>query len=157
MERNNNMAQINPYLQFNGNAEEAFQFYKSIFGGEFFSIMRYKDLSSTENPIGRNEGDKIMHISLPIGDNILMASDFLETMMMGQKMENGNRYSVSISAQSKEEADRLFNELSVGGNIEMPIGASPWGSYFAMFGDKYGIQWIVDFDPKFNAKNNQKE
>ena len=149
------MAQINPYLQFNGNAEEAFLFYKSIFGGEFFPIMRYKDLSSPENPIGKNEGNKIKHIALPIGDNMLMASDFLETMMMGQKMENGNRYSVSISAQSKEEADRLFKGLSADGNIEMPIEDSPWGSYFGMFGDKYGIQWIVDFDPKFNAINNQ--
>lgn len=146
------MALINPYLQFNGNAEEAFHFYRSVFGGEFATIIRYKDMSSPENPIPEKEENKIMHIALPIGKGILMASDFLEVMMMGQKMENGNRYSVAISAESKEEADKLFNGLSVNGKIEMPISDSPWGSYFGMFADKYGIQWLVDFDPKYNGQ-----
>ena len=142
------MAQINPYVNFNGNAEEAFTFYKSVFGGEFAKIMRFKDISSPEFPVTENDANKIMHIALPIGKNILMANDVPESM--GQTNENENRSKISISAESKEEADKLFNGLSVGGQIEAPIGDSPWGSYFGMFRDKYGIEWMVDFDPKYN-------
>jgi PhnB protein len=143
------MAQINPHINFNGNAEEAFTFYKSVFGGEFAKIMRFKDLSSPEFPVTENDANKIMHIALPIGKNILMANDVPE--IMGQTNENENRSKISISAESKEEADKLFNGLSVGGQIEAPIGDSPWGSYFGMFRDKYGIEWMVDFDPKYNG------
>ena len=142
------MAQINPYINFNGNAEEAFTFYKSVFGGEFAIIMRFKDISSPEFPVAENDANKIMHIALPIGKNLLMANDVPESM--GRTNENENRSKISISAESKEEADKLFNGLSVGGQIEAPIGDSPWGSYFGMFRDKYGIEWIVDFDPNFN-------
>jgi PhnB protein len=144
------MAQINPYINFNGNAEEAFTFYKSVFGGEFAKIMRFKDISSPEFPVTENDANKIMHIALPIGKNILMANDVPESM--GQTNENENRSKISISAESKEEADKLFNGLSVGGQIEVPIGDSPWGSYFGMFRDKYGIEWMVDFDPKYNGQ-----
>jgi PhnB protein len=144
------MAQINPHINFNGNAEEAFTFYKSVFGGEFAIIMRFKDISSPEFPVTDNDANKIMHIALPIGKNILMANDVPESM--GQTNENENRSKISISAQSKEEADKLFNGLSVGGQIEVPIGDSPWGSYFGMFRDKYGIEWMVDFDPKYNGQ-----
>lgn len=140
------MAQINPYINFNGNSEEAFTFYKSVFGGEFAKIMRFKDMSSPEFPVSEKEANKIMHIALPIGKNILMANDVPESM--GQVNENENRSKISISAESKAEADKLFHGLSVGGQIEMPIGDSPWGSYFGMFRDKYGIEWMVDFDPK---------
>ena len=142
------MAQINPYINFNGNAEEAFTFYKSVFGGEFAIIMRFKDISSPEFPVAENDANKIMHIALPIGKNHLMANDVPESM--GRTNENENRSKISISAESKEEADKLFNGLSVGGQIEAPIGDSPWGSYFGMFRDKYGIEWIVDFDPNYN-------
>ncbi len=142
------MAQINPYINFNGNAEEAFTFYKSVFGGEFAIIMRFKDVASPEFPVAENDANKIMHIALPIGKNLLMANDVPESM--GRTNENENRSKISISAESKEEADILFNGLSVGGKIEAPIGDSPWGSYFGMFRDKYGIEWIVDFDPKYN-------
>ena len=144
------MAQINPHINFNGNAEEAFTFYKSVFGGEFAKIMRFKDISSPELPVTENDANKIMHIALPIGKNILMANDVPESM--GQINENENRSKISISAESKEEADKLFNGLSVGGQIEAPIGDSPWNSYFGMFRDKYGIEWMVDFDPKYNGK-----
>jgi PhnB protein len=144
------MAQINPYINFNGNAEEAFTFYKSVFGGEFAKIMRFKDISSPEFPVTENDANKIMHIALPIGKNLLMANDVPESM--GQTNENENRSKISISAESKEEADKLFNGLSVGGQIEAPIGDSPWGSYFGMFRDKYGIEWMVDFDPKYNGQ-----
>jgi PhnB protein len=144
------MAQINPYINFNGNAEEAFTFYKSVFGGEFAKIMRFKDISSPEFPVTEDDANKIMHIALPIGKNILMANDVPESM--GQTNENENRSKISISAESKEEADKLFNGLSVGGQIEAPIGDNPWGSYFGMFRDKYGIEWMVDFDPKYNGQ-----
>ena len=143
------MASINPHINFNGNAEEAFNFYKSVFGGEFAKIMRFKDLASAEFPVAEHEANKIMHIALPIGKSILMANDVPE--ILGRTNENENRSKIVISAESKEEADKLFNGLSVGGQIEMPISDSPWGSYFGMFRDKYGIEWMVDFDAKFKA------
>jgi len=144
------MAQINPHINFNGNAEEAFTFYKSVFGGEFAMIMRLKDLSSPEFPVAENDANKIMHIALPIGKNILMGNDIPE--IMGRVNENENRSKISISAESKEEADKLFNGLSAGGKIEIPMADSPWGSYFGMFRDKYGIEWMVDFDQKYNGQ-----
>ena len=144
------MALINPHINFNGNAEEAFTFYKSVFGGEFTKIIRFKDLSGPEFPVTEKEANKIMHIALPVGKNILMANDVPESM--GQVSENENRSKISISAESREEADKLFNGLSAGGNIEMPIANSPWGTYFDMFRDKYGIEWMVEFDAKFNGQ-----
>jgi PhnB protein len=145
------MAQINPWINFNGNAEEAFTFYKSVFGGEFVRIIRFKDVSSPEFPVTENDANKIMLIALPVGRNILMANDVPESM--GQTNENENRSKISISAGSKEEADKLFNGLSVGGQIEVPIGDSPWDSYFGMFRDRYGIEWMIDFDPKYKGQN----
>src|ERR1700722_16474188 len=118
------MPQINPYINFNGNAEEAFNFYKSVFGGQFSRIVRFKDLSSTEFPIPENEANKIMHIALPIGNNILIANDVPE--FMGRVNENENRSKIAVSAESREEADQLFNGLSAGGDVEGPIGDSPW-------------------------------
>ncbi|HVG15230.1 MAG TPA: VOC family protein [Chitinophagaceae bacterium] len=144
------MALINPWINFNGNAEEAFNFYKSVFGGEFAQVMRFKDISGPDFPVSENEANKIMHIALPIGPNILMANDVPESM--GRVNENENRSKISISTESREEADRLFHGLSEGGSIEMPIGNSPWGSYFGMFRDKFGIEWMVDFDPKYNGQ-----
>jgi len=138
------MALINPHINFNGNAEEAFTFYKSVFGGEFAKVMRFKDLSSPEFTVSESEANKIMHIALPIGANILMGNDVPE--FMGKVSENENRSKISISAQSREEADKIFLGLSAGGTIEMPMSDSPWGSYFGMFRDKYGIEWMVDFD-----------
>ena len=140
------MALINPHMNFNGNAKEAFNLYKSVFGGEFTKIMRFKDLSSPEFPIAENDANKIMHIALPIGKNFLMANDVPESM--GRVNENENRSKICISAESKEEADKLFNGLSEGGQIEMPLTDSPWGSYFGMFRDKYGIEWMVNYDAK---------
>ena len=137
------MAQINPHINFNGNVEEAFTFYKSVFGGEFAILMRFKDISSPEFPVAENDANKIMHIALPIGKSILMANDVPE--ILGRTNENENRSKISIKAESKEEADKLFNGLSSGGKIEMPISDSTWGSYFGMFRDKYGIEWMVDF------------
>lgn len=142
------MALINPYINFNGNAEEAFTFYKSVFGGEFSKIIRFKELSSPEFPVSEKEANKIMHIALPIGNNTLMANDVPE--ILGRVNENENRSKISISTDTREEADKLFNGLSAGGEIEMPISDSPWGSYFGMFRDKYGIEWTVEFDTNNN-------
>lgn len=142
------MAHINPHINFNGNAEEAFNFYKSVFGGAFTKVIRFKDLASAEFPVAEKEATKIMHIALPIGNSILMANDVPE--VLGRTNENENRSKIVISAASKEEADHVFNGLSAGGQIEMPLSDSPWGTYFGMFRDKYGIEWMVEFDP--NAK-----
>ena len=144
------MALINPHLNFNGNAEEAFLFYQSVFGGAFAKIMRFKDLASDEFPVPEKEANKIMHIALPIGNSVLMGNDVPQ--VLGRTNENESRSKIVISAESKEEADKLFNGLSSGGQIEMPISNSPWGSYFGMFRDKYGIEWMVDFDEKYKGK-----
>ena len=145
------MPLINPWINFNGNAEEAFNFYKSVFGGEFAKVMRFKDLASPKFPVAEAEKNKIMLITLPVGkNNMLMGNDVPE--VLGRVNENENRSKISISAESKEEADKLFNGLSAGGKVEMPIGDSPWGTYFAMFRDKFGIEWMVDFDPKYKGR-----
>lgn len=140
------MATINPWINFNGNAEEAFTFYKSVFGGKFAKIVRFKDLASTEFPVPEKEENKIMHIALPIGtDTMLIANDVPE--IMGRVNEHENRSKILVSTESKEEADRLFTGLSAGGIVEGPMGDSPWGSYAGMFRDKYGIEWIIEFSP----------
>ena len=141
------MRTINPWINFNGNAEEAFTFYKSVFGGEFTKIVRFKDISSAEFTVPEKEAQKIMYIALPIGKhNVLKANDVPE--FMGRVNEEENRSKISVSAESREEADKIFNGLSAGGNVEGPIGDSPWGSYAGMFRYKYGIEWIVEFDPQ---------
>ena len=140
------MPSINPYLNFSGNTEEAFNFYKTVFGGEFANLMRFRDTSEAEK-IPENELDKIMHIALPIGKhNILMATDFLESM--GHKLKEGNNYSISITAESREEADKLFNGLSEGGKVTMQMADMFWGDYFGMFNDKFGIQWSISYTTK---------
>jgi PhnB protein len=132
------MRSINPWINFNGNAEEAFTFYKSVFGGEFTKIVRFKDLASAEFPVAENEANKIMQIALPIGKhNVLLANDVPE--FMGRTNENENRSKISVSVESREEADKIFNGLSTGGNVEGPIGDTPWDTYAGMFRDKYGI------------------
>ena len=141
------MATINPYIHFNGNAEEAFSFYKSVFGGEFATVVRFKDMSFEGAPNFEKEAEKIMHIVLPIGKNsMLMGSDTPE--QMGKHSEVETRSKISINAESKEEADKIFNGLSKGAQVEMPIQESPWGSYFGMLRDQFGIEWMVDFDMK---------
>ena len=137
---------------FNGNTEEAFNLYKSVFGGEFAMIIRFKDLPNDPNiKWAESEANKIMHIALPIGKNsLLMANDV--PVIMRQVNDNENRSKISISTDSKEEADKIFNGLSAGGQIESPIGVSSWGSYFGMFRDKYGIEWMVDFNQNYKGQ-----
>ena len=142
------MATINPHINFNGNAEEAFNFYKSVFGGEFATVVRFKDLSIPGFQLSEKEANKIMHIALPIGNSTLMGNDVPD--FLGKVNEKENRSKISVTAESREEADKLFNGLSASGEVEMPIGDSPWGTYFAMFRDKYGIEWIVEYDPAYS-------
>lgn len=138
------MATINPWINFNGNAQEAFTFYKSVFGGEFTKIVRFKDLASAEFPVTEKEDNKIMYIALPIGNgSVLIANDVPE--IMGRVNERENRSKILVSTENKEEADRLFAGLSAGGEIEGPMGEGPWGTYAGMFRDKYGVEWIVEF------------
>jgi PhnB protein len=140
------MAIINPWINFNGNAEEAFTFYKSVFGGEFAKVVRFKDIVSDEFPVAEKEENKIMQIALPIGNNtMLIANDVPE--VLGRVNEQENRSKILVNTESKEEAEKLFNGLSAGGEVEGPMGDSPWGSYAGTFRDKYGIEWIIEFSP----------
>jgi PhnB protein len=145
------MATVNPYLNFNGNTEEAFNFYKSVFGGDFTMLQRFK-----ETPFGDNmneaDKDKIMHIALPIlQGTILMATDFVESM--GQKLAAGNNFSLCISPGSEEEANKFFNALSEGGQVTMPLEKAFWGAFFGMLTDRFGIQWMVNYEEKPAAQN----
>ncbi len=140
------MASVNPYLNFNGNTEEAFNFYKSVFGNEFSAIMRWKDMPDSEKIPGTVK-EKIMHISLPIGKGtILMGTDSLEEM--GQRVTQGSNFSINVSADSSAEADKIYNSLSEGGKQTMPLEKTFWGAYFGMLTDKFGIHWMVGADLK---------
>jgi len=137
------MASVNAYLNFNGNTEEAFNFYRSVFGGEFETFMRFKDAPGSETA---PDGDKIMHVSLPISK---------ETVLMGSDVPSqypaavfGSNISLSVSTDSKAETDRIFNALSAGGQVAMPLAEQFWGAYFGMCADKFGIQWMVSNEQK---------
>ncbi|WP_264536291.1 VOC family protein [Flavobacterium sp. N1736] len=138
---------VNPYLIFNGNCEEAFLFYKSVFGGEFPYIGKFKDMPKDESgscpEVSDKDANKIMHVSLPIGNTILMGSDSNE---QSGDVKFGGNFSVSINVENKEEADRIFNGLSAGGNVFMPMDNTFWGAYFGMFKDKFDVSWMVNFD-----------
>lgn len=136
------MATINSYLNFNGNTEEAFNFYKSVFGGEFVTLQKFKDAPDADKcPEGDLE--KIMHVALPIGHNVLMGTDVSERM---PKVHIGNNFAISVSPSSEEETHKIFDGLSAGGQITMPLGKMFWGALFGMFTDKFGIQWMVNYD-----------
>jgi len=140
------MITLNPYLCFAGNCEEAFLYYSKVFRKEFSIINRFADMPPQEDmpEIPDSEKNKIMHVSLPLNDdNLLMGSDILD--ISGQKVVAGNNFTISITVDSKEEADRLFNELSAGGNIHMPMGITFWGSYYGMFTDQFSIAWMISF------------
>ncbi|MES2774283.1 MAG: VOC family protein [Bacteroidota bacterium] len=141
------MAQVNPYLTFKGNCEEAFSFYKEAFGKEFTFIGRFKDMPPAPGgePMSEEEGNLVMHVSLPIsGETNLFGSDAPAAYQDHTVV--GNNISISINAETKEEADTLFNSLSAGGTVTMPMDNTFWGAYFGMFTDKFGIAWMVNFD-----------
>ena len=147
------MASVNVYLTFNGNCEDAFNFYKSVFGGEFPYLGRFKDMPPSEDPskaVPAEHGERIMHVSLPISK---------ETMLMGSdtggewasSYHPGNNFAISVVAQSKDEADNIFNGLAAGGQITMPLANTFWGDYFGMLTDKFGINWMMSYN-----ENQQK-
>ena len=138
------MATLNTYLNFNGNTEEAFNFYKSVFGGEFAFMQRMKDTPEV-GKVSEADKDKIMHVSLPIGGNMLMGTDVLESM---PPTKFGTNSSISISPESEEEAKKLFDGLSAGGQVGMPLEKMFWGALFGFFTDKFGVQWMVNYEIK---------
>jgi PhnB protein len=140
------MTTANVYLTFNGNCEEAFLFYKSVFGGEFPYVGRFKDMPPQEGmpPLPKEMENMIMHISIPVGgDTVIMGSD--TGGEWAPSFKQGNNFSISLNTDSKEEADRLFNGLSAGGEVTMPMEQTFWGDYFGMFTDKFGVNWMVSF------------
>ncbi len=135
------MTKLNPYLNFDGNALDAFNFYKSVFGGEFLGVMTMAEAPGLDDKLPENEKDRIMHVALPIGENILMGSDILPSM--GHKLNTGNNNYISINANSREEADKFFDGLSQGGKVEMPMSDQFWGDYFGSLADKYEVHWMI--------------
>lgn len=141
---------LQPYLNFAGNAEEAFTYYKSVFGGEFSALVRFKDFPVEGLAVPSEDEDKIMHISLPLGEDVtMMASDTLEGF--GRQLTQGNNVYLSVHPTSREEADRLFSALSEGGQVEMPIADQAWGDYFGSLQDKFGVMWMVNYGPPQHA------
>jgi len=151
------MTTVNVYLTFNGNCEEAFNFYKSVFGGEFGYIGRFKDMPPVDGKSASpKDAEKIMHVSLPVSrETCLMGSDAMEGF--GLPLKEGNNFGISINTDSTAEADKLFNSLSAGGKVTMPMGDTFWGAYFGMFTDKYGISWMVNFDKNPQPQKTGKE
>lgn len=140
------MTKLHTYLNFAGNTEEAFNFYRSVFGGDFTSLVRFKDVPVEGVGIPEQDAGKIMHIALPIGDdNLLMATDALESL--GQELVQGNNVYISVHPSTREEADRVFGALSEGGQVEMPLSDQVWGDYYGSFRDKFGVMWMVDYSP----------
>ncbi len=138
------MVTVNPYLNFPGNTEEAFEFYKSVFGGNFIALQRFRDTPEAKR-LPEHLRDKIMHISLPLGNgNILMGTDAMEEM--GHRITAGTNFYLSIAAESEAEAEIFFTRLSCGGRISVPLKKAFWGAYFGLFTDRYGTQWMVNYD-----------
>ena len=140
------MTRVEVYLNFDGNTEEAFNFYRSVFGGEFASLVRFKDFPMEGVSIPEQDQDKIMHIGLPVGeDNMLMATDTLRSL--GQELIQGNNVYISVHPETKEEADRVFTGLSEEAEIEMPMADQAWGDYYGSLKDKFGVKWMVNYSP----------
>jgi PhnB protein len=144
------MLKINPYLNFAGNTEDAFKFYRSVFGGEFATMLRFKDTPEAGR-VPEKEKEMIMHVALPVGDGItLMGTDALESM--GHRLQAGNNVQLSIETDSKNEVDKIFKGLSAGGKVTMPLADTFWGAYFGMVTDKFGVQWMVSYTKPQQAK-----
>lgn len=138
---------LNPYLNFKGNTEEAFQFYKSVFGGDYLGVIRYKDMPMPGAPVSKADENKIMHIALPVGDQVLMATDVIAPW--DSKFVIGTNTYITINPDSRADADRIFKALSTGGQVEMPMGDQPWGAYYGSFKDRFGVQWMINYaEPK---------
>jgi PhnB protein len=142
------MNSLNPYLNFNGNTEEVFNFYKSVFGGEFAMLMRFGETPGCEN-MPETEKNGIMHVALPIGSSVLMGTDVPKSM---EQVTAGTNMSISINVSSREEADRVYNGLSAGGKATMPMDDMFWGDYYGMLTDKFEIQWMISYNEKYLQK-----
>lgn len=140
------MTVLNPYLNFDGQCEEAMRFYAAAFGAKLSEILRFKDMPMEGVEIPPEEADRVMHVSFPVGGGALMASDIMSSM--GQRLVRGTQYHVSIHPDSRAEADRLFARLSEGGVVEMPMADAPWGDYFGSFQDRFGISWLINHSTK---------
>ena len=146
------MAQVNVYLTYAGNCEEAFEFYRSVFGGEFLNLSKFGDMPVEEGqpPIPEGDRKKFMHVALPISEEtILMGSDGGDMVPGG--FVPGNNFALSVNTASREEAEKIFNGLSQGGKVTMPLNETFWGAYFGMWEDKFGIQWMVNYDDPAKA------
>ena len=139
------MPTITPWINFNGNAEEAFNFYKSVFGGEFTKVTRFKDIATSEFPVADADANKLMQITLPIGNGHMLIGNDVPTFM-GKVSEHENRSKIHVGVDNKEEAEKIFNGLSVGGQIEAQSGDNAEETYFGMFRDTYGIEWVVEYN-----------
>jgi PhnB protein len=139
------MTTIGPHINFNGNALEAFGFYKGVFGSEFSRVTYLKDLATAEFPVSDEDKDKLMYIALPVAAGSVLSGNDVPSFL-GKTNERENRSKIAVSTESKEEADRIFAGLSAGGEVEVPMSDSPWGSYFGMFRDKYGIEWMINYE-----------
>ncbi len=137
------MTKLNIYLNFPGNAEDALKFYKGVFGGDFSALVRFKDMPMPGAPLKAGDQDKLMHVALPVGNDVLMASDVPESL--GMKFVAGNNAHIAVQADSKDEAGRIFKALTAGGRVEMPIADQPWGDYYGSLTDKFGIGWMVSY------------
>jgi PhnB protein len=141
---------INPYINFQGQTEEAFNFYQSVFGGDFAAVMRFAEMpgcdEAYEHELSAEDKDKIMHIALPVGNNgdVLMGTDALESQ--GQTLTEGNNFSIAVSPDNRDETERIFAGLADGGSVEMPLSDTFWGAYFGMLKDKYGVRWMINYD-----------
>lgn len=136
------MPKLNTYLTFNGECEQAFEFYKSVFGGELTEFQRFGDMPPIEDMPAPDNPEHVMHVSLPIGDDILMGSD--TSSHFGEAIF-GNNFSISVAPDSKEDADKFFAGLSDGGQVVMPMADTFWNAYFGVCVDKFGIAWMINF------------
>lgn len=137
------MKTVNPYLNFDGNTEEAFTFYRSVFGGEFLAVVRFRDFGDNAMGVPEKDLDRIAHIALPIGTNVLMGTDALESL--GQSLTVGNNFYITLEAETADEADGLFEELAAGGRTEMPLQRTEWAEKYGMCSDRFGVQWMVSY------------
>ena len=134
---------LNTYLFFDGNCREAFEFYRSVFGGDFAIVMTYGE-APPEMAVPDDEKDRIMHVSLPVGPSVLMGSDSCSTM--GGAPTVGNNFAISIEGESREHCDETFAKLSEGGQVKMPMAETFWGAYFGNWTDKFGIDWMINYE-----------
>ena len=139
------MATINPYLNFDGKTEEAFNFYKSLFGGEFLVFQRFSEVPGAGD-MPQEEGKRIMHLSLPMGKHVVLMGSDTQCGGSQQEVLIGNNFFLSLNTDSEEETERLFKGLAEKGLVIMPLEKAFWGAYFGMIEDQFGIKWMLNYE-----------